>query len=117
MQKMFNFNDLTKEVMKGHNPGRLQIPEHPYRMMIVGGSGSGKTNTLLNLINHKPYTVEIYLYAKDSYEAKYQFLISNRECVALKKFDNSKAFVKDPDYMDGIYEINENTIHLRNAKN
>ena len=104
---MFNFNDITKEVIKGHNPDRLQIPEHPYRMIIVGGSGPGKTNALLDLINHKPYTFEIYLYTKDSHEEKYQFLVSNCECVGLRKFNDSKAFVKDPACMDGIYENNE----------
>ena len=48
---------------------------HPYRILITGGSGSGKTNALLNLINHEPEIDKIYLYAKDPYEAKYQLLI------------------------------------------
>ena len=50
--------------MKEHNPNQLQIPDHPYRILIVGGSGSGKTNALLNLINHEPDIDKIYLYAK-----------------------------------------------------
>ena len=50
----------------------------------MGGSGSGKTNSLFNLINQQPDIDKIYLYAKDPYEAKYQFLISKRECTGLK---------------------------------
>ena len=49
--------------------------------MIIGGSGSGKTNELLNLINNQPDIDQIYLYAKDPYEAKYQYLIIKREKV------------------------------------
>ena len=44
-------------------------PNHPYRILIIGGSGSGKANVLLNLIEHQPDINEIYLYAKDPYEA------------------------------------------------
>ena len=51
---MFNFDYITKEDIKEHNPNWSEIPDHPYIIMIVGGSGSGKTNALLNLINHKP---------------------------------------------------------------
>ena len=49
------------------------IPDHPYRILIIGGTGSGKTNTLLNLINNQPDADKIYLYAKDFYEPKYNF--------------------------------------------
>ena len=45
--------------------------DHTYRILIIGGSGSGKTNALLYLTNHEPDTVKVYLYAKDAYEAKY----------------------------------------------
>ena len=48
---MINFDDVTKENIKEHNPNWPQIPDHPYRILIIGGSGSGKTNSLLNLIN------------------------------------------------------------------
>ena len=50
------------------------IPNHPYRILIIGGSGSGKTNALLNLINNQLDIDEIYLYAKDSYEKKKSIL-------------------------------------------
>ena len=72
---MINFDDYTDENKKEHNLKWPYIPDHPYRILIIGGSGSGKTNALLNLIDNKPDIDKIYLYAKDSYEAKYQYLI------------------------------------------
>ena len=60
---MFNFDYITKEDIKGHNLSWSEIPDHPYRILIVGGSGSGKTNALLNLINHELVIDKIYLYA------------------------------------------------------
>ena len=51
-------------------PGHIDF-DHPYRILIIGGSASGKTNALLNLINHEPDIDKIYLYAKDPFEAKY----------------------------------------------
>ena len=81
---MFKFNYITKESIKEHNPSWPQIPNHPYRILIVGGSKSGKTNALLDLISHQPDIDKIYLYAKDQYEAKYQLLINKRESTGLK---------------------------------
>ena len=69
---MFNFDQITKEDIKEHNPNWPEIPDHLYVILTVGGSGSGKTNALINLINHEPDIDKIYLYAKDPYEAKYQ---------------------------------------------
>ena len=66
---MFNFDYLTKEDIKEHNPKWPEIPDHPYRILIVGGPGSRKTNALLNLINNEPDIDKIYLYATDPYEA------------------------------------------------
>ena len=68
---MFNFDYIRKEDIKEHNPNWPEIPDHPYRVLIVGGSGSGKTNALLNLINNESDIDKINLYAKDPYEAKY----------------------------------------------
>ena len=53
------------------------IPDHPYRILIIGGSGSGKTNALLNLINKQNNIDKIYLYAKDVSEPKYEILIKS----------------------------------------
>ena len=70
---MINFNKYASDNRINHNPEWPYIPDHPYRILIIGGSGSGKTNTLLNLINNQPDIDKIYLYAKDPYETKYQF--------------------------------------------
>ena len=51
---MIHFDYITKEYIKQHNPNRPEIPDHLYGILIIGDSGSGKTNALLNLINHKP---------------------------------------------------------------
>ena len=70
---MINFNDYTNENIIDHNSKWPYIPYHPYRILIIGGSGSEKTNTLLNLINNQLDIDKIYLYAKDPYEKKYQY--------------------------------------------
>ena len=64
------------------------------RISLVGGSGSGKANALLNLINHEPDIDKIYLYAKDPYEAKYQLLINKKESTGLNYLNDSKAFIE-----------------------
>ena len=76
---MINFDDYTNENKINHNPNWPYIPDHPYGILILGGSVSEKTNTLLNLINNQPDIDKIYLYAKNLYEDKYQFLINKRE--------------------------------------
>ena len=73
---MFKLDYITKEDIKEHNPNWPEIPDHPYRILIVGGSVSEKTNALLNLINHEPDPDKIFSYAKDPYETKYQLLIN-----------------------------------------
>ena len=89
---MINYDDVMKENIKDHNPNWLQITNHPYRILIIGGSGSGKTNALLNLIINQLDIDEIYLYAKDSYEKKNQFLINKRESTGLKHFNDHKVY-------------------------
>ena len=68
---MINFDVLTKEKIKEHNPIWPPIPDHSYRILIIRDSGSGKTNSLFNLIDKESDIVKIYLYAKDLYKAKY----------------------------------------------
>ena len=62
---MINFDDYNNENTIEHNSKWSYIPDQPYRILIIGGSGSGKTNALLNLINNQPDIDKIYLYAKD----------------------------------------------------
>ena len=47
------------------------IPDHPYKILIIGGSESGKSNLLLDIIKNQPDIDKIYLYAKDPYDSKY----------------------------------------------
>ena len=89
---MFNFHYITKEDINKHD--WPDIPDHPYRKLIVGGSGSGKTNALLNLIKNEPDIDKIYLYAQDPYKEKYQLLINKRESTSLKYLNDSKAFIE-----------------------
>ena len=75
-------------------------------MLIIEGSGSGKTNALLNLIKEKDsdnLIDKIYLYAKDVSEPKYQFLIKKREDVGIKHLNNPNAFIEYSQYMDDVY--------------
>ena len=72
-----------------HNPNWSYIPNHPYRILIIGGSRSGKTNVLLNLIKHqRPDIDKIYFYVKDPFKSKYQFLINRREKVGIENLKN-----------------------------
>ena len=105
---MINFDKYTNENKIEHNSKWSYIPDHPYRRLIVGGSGSGKTNALLNLINNQPDIDKIYLYAKDLYEAKYSYLINKREKVGLDHFKDPKAFMKYSNDMEDVYKNIEN---------
>ena len=58
---MISFDDVTKENTKEHNPNWPQIPDHLFRILIIGGSGSGKANSLFNLINKEPDIDNIYI--------------------------------------------------------
>ena len=70
---MINFDCLANENKTEHNKNWPYIPDHPYRILIIGGPVYGKANALLSLINNQPDIDKIYLYAKDPYKAKYQF--------------------------------------------
>ena len=74
---MINFDDYVSEDKTEHNKNWPYIPDHPYRILIIGGSGSGKTNALINLIHEQNYIDKIYLYARDLSEHKYEYLIKN----------------------------------------
>ena len=106
--KIINFDDYTNENKTEHNPKWSCIPDHSCRILIVGGSGSGKTNELLNLINGQPDIDKIHLYATDPYEEKYQYLINKSEKVGLDHFKDSKAFMEYSNNMEDVYKNIEN---------
>ena len=101
---MINFDDYANENKTKHNLKWPYIPDHPYRTLITGGSRSGKTNALLNLLNKKPDIDKIYLHAKDPYEAKHQCLINKRERIGLKHFNYPKAFIEYSNDMQDVFK-------------
>ena len=101
---MINLDNYVNENKTKHSQKWPYIPGHPYRILITGGSGSGTTNALLNLVNNQPYIDKIYLCAKDPYEAKHNFLISKRESTGLKHLNDHKAFTEYSNDMQDIYE-------------
>ena len=72
---MIDLDSITSENNKKHNEKWPYIPDHPYKILIIGGSGSRKTNALLNLINEQNDIDKIYLYARDLNEPKYEILM------------------------------------------
>ena len=83
IQKMINSDDVVKEDIKEQNQIWTQSCNNPYRILIIESSGSGKANSLFNLINEEPDIDKIYLYAKNLFDAKYQFLINKRESILM----------------------------------
>ena len=86
-------------------PNRSEIPGHPCKILIIGVYGSGKPNTLLNLINHGPDINKINLYARHPYEANCQFLINRRESTGIKYLNDLKPFIK---YSNDMDDLNKN---------
>ena len=95
---MINFDGYASENKTEHNIN------WPYRVLIIGGSGSGKTNVLLNLVETQPGIDKIYLYPEDTYEAKYQYLIKIRENVGIGNFNDAKAYIEYSNDMHDIYK-------------
>ena len=105
---MINLGNIINENNEENNEKWPYIPDHPYKSLIIGGSGSGKTNTLLNLINEQKDIDKIYLYAKDLSESKYEYLIKNRENAGIKHLNDSKAFIECSNTMNDVYENIDN---------
>ena len=103
--EMVNFDDIVNENKTKHSKNWPYIPYHPFRILIIGGSGSAKTNVLLNLIENQLDIDKIYLYAKDPYEAKYQYLISKRKSVGINYFKDPKVFIE---YSNGMHDVFKN---------
>ena len=101
---MINLDNITNNNNEKHNEKWSYIPDHSYRILIIGGSGSGKTNALFNLINEQRDIDKMYLYAKDISESEYEYLIKNRETAGIKQLNDSKAFIECSNTMDDVYE-------------
>ena len=102
---MINLDSVTNENNKKDNEKWPYIPDHRYRILIVGsGSGSGKTNALINLINEQYDIDKIYLYAKDLSEPKYEYLTKKREDAGIKHVNDPNAFVECSNTIDDVYE-------------
>ena len=73
-------------------------------MLLIGPTGSGKTNTLLHLIDKFHPIDKIYLYAKDTDEKKYQYLINKREQAGIKNFNDPQTFIEYSSDMNDVLE-------------
>ena len=101
---MFNLDEIVNDNNKVHNEKQPYIPEHPYWILINGGSGSRKTNTLLNLIGEQNNIDKMYLYAKGLSELKYEFLIKKSKTTEIKHINNPNAFIECLNTVDGVYD-------------
>ena len=112
MYKMLNLDDIVSNKKKSS----LEHNDWPFRMLIIGPPGSGKTNTLLHLINNIHPIDKIYLYTKDTNEKKYQYLINKREQVGIKNFNDPHAFIEYSNDMNDVLEDINNYNKNRDKK-
>ena len=99
---MINLDSITNENNKKHNEKWPYIPDHPYRIIIIGGSGSGKTNALINLINEQNDIDKIYLYAKDLSEPWYEYFIKKRKNVGIKHSNDLNSLTECSNTLDEV---------------
>ena len=113
---MFNLEDITNENSKKHNEKWPYISDHAYRILIIGGSGLGKTNTLLNLISHQDDIDRLYFYTEDLSEPKYESLIKKREDAEIKHLNDPEAFIECSNTMNDVYNNIDNYNQSRKRK-
>ena len=101
---MIRLDDTTNQNNKEHNEKWSYIPDHLYRILVIGDCGSGKTNALLNLINEHDDIDKIDLYAKDLGEPKYEFWFKKREDVGTTHLNDPNAFIESSNTINGVYE-------------
>ena len=100
---MINLDSITNGNNKEHNEKWPFISDHPHRMLMIGDSGSGKINALLNLIKEQDDVDKIYLYSKDLSEPEYEFLIKTRKNVEINPLNDSNAFIECSNTMYDVY--------------
>ena len=101
---MINLDSITNENNKELNEKWSFIPDHPYRIIIIRGSGSGKTNPLTNFINEQNDLDKIYFHARDLREPKHEYLIKKREDAGIMHVNNPYTFIECSNTMDDVYE-------------
>ena len=118
---MINFNDITKKKnkkqnRKEHNLDWSQVPDHLYRILIIRGSGSGKTNSFFNLLNQQSDIEKTDVYGKDPYEAKNQFLIKKRKSTDLSILTILKILLNTQIIWMILTKILKSTMQTKNEK-
>ena len=93
-----------ENIVSNKNTSSSEDKNWPFRMLIIGPSGLGKTNTLLHLINYIHPIGKIYLYAKDLHEPKYEYLINKREQAGIKNLNDLHAFIEYSDDMNDVFD-------------
>ena len=114
---MFNLDSIANNNNKEYNKKWLYIPDHPHRVLKIGGSGSGKINALLNLISQQDDIDKMYLYAKDLSEPKYEFSMKKHENAGIKQLNDSYALIECSNTMDDVYENIDDYNRPRKRKN
>ena len=110
--KMLNLDNIVSN----RNTSSSEDNNWPFRMLIIGPSKSGKTNTLLHLINNLHPIDKIYLYAKDIHEPKYEYLINKREKAGIKDLNDTDAFIEYSEDMDDVLDDINNYNKIRDKK-
>ena len=112
MHKMLNLDGIVSNKKKSSS----EHNDLPFRMLIIGASSSGKTNTLFHLIDKFHPIDKIYLYAKDTDEEKYQYLINKREQAGIKNLNDPHAFIEYSNDMNDVLEDINNYNENRDKK-
>ena len=101
---MINLDNITNENNEEHNEKWPYMPYHPYKILIIGGSGSGKTNILFNLTKQQDNIENNYLSTKELNEPKYDFLIKMHENVGIQYCNNPNTFIEYSNLIDDVYK-------------
>ena len=112
---MLNLDDIVSN-KKNKDTSSSESTIWPFRMLIIGPSGSGKRSTFLHLINNFHPVEKIYLYTKDTDEKKYQFLINKREQAGIKNLNDPHAFIEYSNDMNDVLEDINNYNKNRDKK-